>query len=46
MKYVSPAIVNVYRATAAIEGGKDSPHQDSSDPMNPQSASTGYSADE
>jgi hypothetical protein len=45
MKYVSPAIVKVYRATTAIEGGKNRVIQDSSTGA-PHSVSPGYPADE
>jgi hypothetical protein len=46
MKYETPKVVKVNTPTAVIAGGKDSMHQDSNDPNNPQSASTGYPADE
>ncbi len=45
MKYVSPAVVNVYRATSVIEGGKNRVIQDSNTGA-PQSVSPGYLADE
>jgi hypothetical protein len=45
MKYVSPAILNVYRASKVIEGGKDRLIHDNNTGA-PFSVSPGYPADE
>jgi hypothetical protein len=46
MKYTSPAIVNVRRATTVIKGAKDQMIQDSSNPNQVLSGAPGYPADE